>query len=75
MADYRITIGYADGQEETVLSKAMDVVDNVNAIAKIIGGMTVGASMSYVSPLTWTFVTDAGRITIRAEEIKAAVQQ
>lgn len=71
MSNYRLTIRTASGDIPAAECPAIEVPDRVNEIAAKLGGTTVGASMSYVSPLTWSFVIDGERIYIVAEEIKA----
>lgn len=74
MANYRLTVRTASGDVDGGECTALDVPERVNEIAEALGGMTVGASMSYVTPLTWSFVIDGERLWIVAEEIKAVAE-
>ena len=74
MANYKLTVRTADGDIPAGECDAIAVPDRVNEIAQALGGMTVGASMSYATPLTWSFLIERTRIYIVAEEVKAAVQ-
>ena len=71
MANYRLIIRTADGDIPGGECAAIDVPDRVNEIAEALGGMTVGASLTYTSPLTWQFVIDGEWLWIVAEEVKA----
>lgn len=71
MSQYRITIRTADGDTPAGECDALEVPARVNEIATKLGGMTIGASMSYITPLTWSYIIDHERVYIVAEEIKA----